>query len=85
MKKLLLVLIMICNVMPANALPRMQNDLSYNTVYSYGYHDGKKDGREQTIKTVLGVGLIVTAGFIIYELGRESRWATNEKGVVYRF
>ena len=50
-------------------------------IHAYGKHDAYNN----VARTAVIVGFTVIAGVIIYQLGKESRWTTNENGVVYRF
>lgn len=89
MKKLLTAAVLATTIGTAQAVPTM-NAIStprptYNNGYSAGYHEGKNDAYANVARTAVIVGAVVIAGVIIYQLGKESRWATNEKGVVYRF
>lgn len=58
---------------------------NYHSGYNHGYKDGKHDAYMNVGRTLVITGAVVIAGIIIYELGRDSRWTANEKGVVYRF
>lgn len=86
MKKLLVALtIAVCatsanavpRAMPVNHAPYYQSTISYNR--------GKNDAYNNVARTLFVVGAVAIAGVIIYHYGQESRWTTNEKGVVYRF
>lgn len=89
MKKLISVLALTTTISSANALnvgnyvgvPRTP----YQTGYDAGYSAGKNHAYNNVAKTLFFTGFTVIAGVIIYQLGKESRWTTNEKGVVYRF
>jgi len=89
MKKLISSLVLATTISTANAMslpdyvgaPRPQYEHSYNA----GYRAGKHDAYNNVARTAVIVGTAVIAGVIIYQLGKESRWTTNEKGVVYRF
>jgi len=59
--------------------------MHYQRGYQIGYHTGKQHAYDNVARTVAVVGATVVVGLIIYELGKESRWTANEKGVVYKF
>ena len=93
MKKLIAILSVIFAIGTANSAPvsngavytPTQINQAYSNGYNAGYHSGKSDGRTEVAKVVFIAGVVVIAGAIIYNASKESRWATNEKGVVYRF
>lgn len=85
MKKILIALtFLVCGV-SANAATIIRPVPTYSQGYHIGYHQGKQDAYNNIERTVAIVGVVVIASVVIYELGRESRWTTNENGVVYRF
>lgn len=49
------------------------------------YAHGKSDAYNNVARTLFVVGIVAMAGVIIYHYGQESRWTTNENGIVYRF
>jgi hypothetical protein len=49
------------------------------------YNHGKQDAYNNVARTVVIVGAVVIASVVIYQLGKESRWTTNENGIAYRF
>lgn len=89
MKKLISVLALTTTISSANALsignyigvPRTH----YQNGYEAGYSAGKSHAYNKAAKAIFFTGFTVIAGVIIYQLGKESRWTTNENGVVYRF
>lgn len=89
MKKLVSVLALATTISTANAIPTLPHmgtpRPQYNYGYNIGYHNGKHDAYNNVARTAVIVGFTVIAGVIIYQLGKESRWTTNENGVVYRF
>ena len=89
MKKLVSVLALATTISTANAMPTLPHMGTpipqYNYGYNIGYHNGKHDAYNNVARTAVIVGFTVIAGVIIYQLGKESRWTTNENGVVYRF
>ena len=88
MKKLLTAAVLATTIGTAQAVPAMIRPTptpTYNSGYNVGYHRGKNDAYNNVARTAVIVGAVVIAGVIIYHLGEESRFTTNEKGVVYRF
>lgn len=88
MKKLLTATIIATTLGTANAMPTVNlnaGNPTYNSAYQIGYHEGKHDAYNNVARAVVITGFVVIAGAMIYHLGKESRWTTNEKGVVYRF
>ena len=89
MKKLITALVLSTTISSAYALnvgnyvgvPRTP----YQTGYDAGYSAGKNHAYNNVAKTLFFTGFTVIAGVIIYQLGKESRWTTNESGIVYRF
>ena len=86
MKKLLVALTIAVCTTSANAIPRAMpvNHRPY-TVATNDYHRGKNDAYNNVARTMVVLGLVVVGSVIIYQLGAESRWTTNENGIVYRF
>ena len=88
MKKLLTATILATTIGTATAAPIMTTG---TTTYSNhhidhnGYSDGKHDAYNNVARTAVIVGFTVIAGVIIYKLGQNSRWTTNQNGVAYRF
>jgi hypothetical protein len=62
-----------------------QYALGYHNGYHNGYDEGKDSAYRHVARTAVIIGAVVIAGVIIYQIGKESRWTANEKGVVYRF
>lgn len=85
MKKILIALVLVFGCMSADAATIVRPAPTYSQGYNVGYHHGKQDAYDNIGRTVAIVGAVVIASVVIYELGRESRWTTNDKGVVYRF
>ena len=85
MKKILIVLTFLMCGVSANAATLIRPVPTYSQGYHTGYHQGKQDAYSNIGRTAFIVGAVVIASVMIYELGRESRWTANEKGVVYRF
>ena len=89
MKKLLIALTLATTTGVVNAMPVMNipnySTPTHNYSYQNGYNKGKHDAYYNVAKTAVFVGFTVIAGMIIYELGKESRWTTNENGIVYKF
>lgn len=87
MKKLLIALTVALSVGTASAVPVMNAPrTNYNPYqHHHTYDDGKRDAYNNVARTAVIVGAAVIATVIIYQLGRESRWTTNERGVAYRF
>jgi hypothetical protein len=85
MKKILIALAFLMCVVSANATTIIRPVSTYSQGYAAGYSHGKDDAYANVGRTVVIVGAVVIASVMIYELGRESRWTANEKGVVYRF
>lgn len=89
MKKLVSALALATTISTANAMPTLPHvgtpRPQYNNGYNVGYHHGKSDAYNNVARTAVIVGFTVIAGVIIYKLGQNSRWTTNEKGVTYRF
>lgn len=87
MKKLITAIALATTIGTANAAPIPANN--YHNAYHYGYHtghrNGKNDAYDNVAKAAVIVGTVVIASVIIYELGRNSRWTTNQNGVGYRF
>ena len=84
MKKLLIATTLALSIGTANALPIITHSNNHST-YEQGYHDGKARAYNNVGRAVVITGMVVIASVIIYQLGRESRWTTNERGVAYRF
>ena len=87
MKKLLILLLSLITF-NANALvvpTTTQTPMPVQRTYNNGYNQGKRDAYNNVARTVFIVGAVVIVGTIIYELGKESRWTTNENGITYRF
>jgi hypothetical protein len=85
MKKILIALAFLMCGVSANAATIIRPVPTYSQGYHIGYNQGKQDAYNNIGRTVAIVGAVVIASVVIYELGRESRWTANEKGVVYRF
>ena len=89
MKKLVSVLALTTTISTANAMPTLPYmgtpRPQYNNGYNVGYHNGKSDAYNNVARAVVFTGVAIIAGVAIYQLGKESRWTTNERGVVYRF
>lgn len=92
MKKLLTAIVLITTITSAHALPTVipaghavPPSSAYQAGYNSGYDNGKQDAYHNVAKTVFITAVVVVAGTIIYQLGKESRWTANESGVVYRF
>lgn len=85
MKKILIALALVFGCMSADAATIVRPTPTYSQGYNVGYHHGKTDAYNNVARTATIVGFVVIASVMIYELGRESRWTTNDKGVVYRF
>lgn len=88
MKKIISSLVLATTISTANAIPTVNlnaGNPTYNSAYQTGYHEGKHDAYNNVARAVVFTGFVVIAGAMIYHLGKESRWTTNEKGVVYRF
>lgn len=85
MKKILIALALVFGGMSADAATIVRPGPTYSQGYNVGYHHGKTDAYNNVARTAAIVGVVVVASVVIYELGRESRWTANEKGVVYRF
>ena len=89
MKKLVSVLALTTTISTANAMPTLSYMGTprphYNHGYNVGYNNGKHDAYNNVARTAVIVGFAVIAGVIIYKLGQNSRWTTNQNGVVYRF
>lgn len=89
MRKLLFALLLATATQTASAVPIMTGgrpvNPAYNSQYNVGYRHGKHDAYNNVARTVVFLGVATIAGIIIYQAGKESRWTTNEKGVVYRF
>lgn len=87
MKKLLTATILATTIGTATAAPIMTGTNTYSNhhIYHNGYSDGKTAAYNNVARTAVIVGFAVIAGVIIYKLGQNSRWTTNEKGVAYRF
>lgn len=85
MKKILIALVLVFGGMSADAATIVRPAPTYSQGYNVGYHHGKTDAYNNVARTAAIVGVVVIASVVIYELGRESRWTTNDKGVVYRF
>lgn len=49
------------------------------------YNRGKTAAYNNVARTVVIAGVAIIAGVVIYHLGKESRWTTNENGIAYRF
>lgn len=89
MKKLITALVLSTTISSANAMnvgnyvgmPRTP----YQNGYEAGYSAGKSHAYNKAAKAIFFTGFTVIAGVIIYQLGKESSWTTNENGVVYRF
>lgn len=92
MKKLLTATILATTITSAHALQIVipsghvvPQSSAYQAGYNSGYDNGKQDAYHNVAKTVFITAVVVVAGTIIYQLGKESRWTANESGVVYRF
>lgn len=88
MKKLLTATIIATTLGTANAMPTLNlnaGNPTYNSAYQVGYHQGKHEAYNNVGRTLVITGFVIIAGAMIYHLGKESRWTTNEKGVVYKF
>lgn len=88
MKKLLTATILATTIGTATAAPIITtgtNTYSNHHIYHNGYHDGKAAAYNNVARTAVIVGFAVIAGVVIYKLGQNSRWITNERGVAYRF
>lgn len=85
MKKILIALALVFGCISADAATIVRPVSTYSQGYATGYSHGKDDAYANVGRTVVIVGAVVIASVMIYELGRESRWTANEKGVVYRF
>lgn len=87
MKKILIIIFSLITF-NANALvipTTTQTPIYIQKTYNNGYNQGKRDAYNNVARTVFIVGAVVIVGTIIYELGKESRWTTNENGFSYRF
>lgn len=85
MKKILIAIGLLSCVATADAATIVRPGPTYSQGYNVGYHHGKTDAYNNVARTAAIVGVVVIASVVIYELGRESRWTTNDKGIVYRF
>ena len=89
MRKILIALCFVFATGIANAVPVIHTThpqpIVNNNPYHVGYAHGKHDAYNNVARTLVITGLVVIAGVIIYHAGEQSRWTTNEKGVVYRF
>lgn len=87
MKKLLTATILATTIGTATAAPIMTGTNTYSNhhIYHNGYSDGKHDAYNNVARTAVIVGFAVIAGVVIYKLGQNSRWTTNQNGVAYRF
>lgn len=87
MKKLLISLTVALSVGTASAVPVMNAPrTNYNQYqHHHTYDDGKRDAYNNVARTAVIVGFAVIAGVIIYKLGQNSRWTTNQHGVAYKF
>lgn len=87
MKKLLIALTVALSVGTASAVPVMNAPrTNYNPYqHHHTYDDGKRDAYNNVARTAVIVGFAVIAGVVIYKLGQNSRWTTNQNGVAYRF
>ena len=87
MRKLLFALLLATatQTAPALSVGHYVGATGYETPYNAGYRHGKHDAYNNVARTVVFLGVATIAGIIIYQAGKESRWTTNEKGVVYRF
>lgn len=93
MKKIILTLAVVLFATSANALPSITGKIeqhpsrSIQAHYAYkaGYDNGKTDAYNHVVRTVFVTGMVVVAGIMIYELGKDTRWTANESGIVYRF
>lgn len=74
---------------PAMAVDRYgrptQAQINYDMGYRIGYNNGKSDSYDNIGKTIMIAGIVVVAGIIIYELGKESRFGVSENGLTYKF
>ncbi len=84
MKKLLIATTLALSIGAANAVPIITHSNDHST-YHQGYTDGKKHAYNNVGRAVVITGMVVIAGVIIYQLGRESRWTATRNGVGYRF
>ena len=87
MKKLLITLATLTTLnanatIPTNIQPP---HIPVQQTYNNGYHQGKRDAYGNVARTVFVVGAVVIVSAVIFELGKESNWTTNENGVVYKF
>lgn len=89
MRKILTALCFVFATSIANAVPTINiqhpQPVVSNNPYHVGYVHGKNTAYNNVARTLFITGLVVVAGIIIYNAGEQSRWTTNEKGVVYRF
>lgn len=87
MKKLLTATILATTIGTATAAPIMTGTTTYSNhhIYHNGYNDGKTAAYNNVARTAVIVGFAVIAGVVIYQLGKESRWTTNQNGIAYRF
>lgn len=88
MKKLIAGIALATTIGTANATPaihQLNPRPTYNHTYSAAYHHGKHDAYQNVATTLFVVGAIAIVGVAVYNLGEESRWTANDKGVVYRF
>lgn len=87
MKKLLTAIILATTIGTATAAPIMTGTATYSNhhIYHNGYSDGKHDAYNNVARTAVIVGFAVIAGVVIYHLGKENRWTTNQNGIAYRF
>jgi hypothetical protein len=87
MKKLITALVLSTTIPSAYAL-NVGNYVGvtpHTSDYDLGYHDGKHHAYNNAAKVLFFTGFTIIAGIIVYELGKESCWTTNEKGIVYKF
>lgn len=88
MKKILIALTVAFSISAAHAMPTITNAHPipvHNYNHNIAYNHGKNDAYHNVATTLFVVGAVAIAGVIVYRLGEESRWAANEKGIVYKF
>ena len=85
MKKLLTAIALSTCFATANATGMPIHQHYPNPMPQSEYEHGKRDAYNNVARTVVIAGVAIIAGVVIYHLGKESRWTTNENGIAYRF